>query len=217
MSGRRAKVQHEWACVDGVSGGKNISNAFASKFQNVLNVNPGSSFSPHVTDSLLGDVYFSDDDVLEAILQLKPHKYDSCGISTEHLKFASSVICQPLSAFLTSAVRHGYMPSCIRDSVMSSLLKGNKNPLCSDSYRPIALASCISKVLEILIIHKYSSFLQSSHLQFGPTVGNGKKSGRLLVHIVIDILLFCCAPTLVCVIIIIIIIIIVIERNAITC
>ena len=28
-------------CVDGVSGGKNISNACASKFQNVLNANPG--------------------------------------------------------------------------------------------------------------------------------------------------------------------------------
>ena len=39
-----------------------------------------------------------------------------------------------------------------------------------------------------------------------PTVGDGKKSSRLLVHIVIDILLFCCAPILVCVIIIIIII-----------
>ena len=38
-------------------------------------------------------------------MQLKPHKCDSCGISTEHLKFASSVICQPLSAFLTSVVR----------------------------------------------------------------------------------------------------------------
>ena len=155
-------------CVDGVSGGKNISNAFAS---NVLNANPGSSFSPHVTNSLLGDVYFSDDDVLEAIMQLKPHKYDSCGISTEHLKFASSVICQPLSAFLTSAVRHGYMPFCICDSVMSPLLNGNKNPLCSDNHRPIALASCISKVLEIVIIHKYSSFLQSSHLQFGFKAG----------------------------------------------
>ena len=49
--------------VDDVSGWKNISNAFASKFQNVLNANPGSSFSPHVTDSLLGDVCFSEDDV----------------------------------------------------------------------------------------------------------------------------------------------------------
>ena len=61
-----------------------------------------------------------------------------------------------LSAFLISAVRHGYMPSCIRDSVMSPLLKGNKNPLCSDSFRPIALASCISKVLEILICTLFS-------------------------------------------------------------
>ena len=104
-------------------------------------------------------------------MQLKPRKYDSCGISTEHLKFASSVICQPLSAFLTSAVRHGYMPSCIRDSVMSPL-QGKKICCCSDNYRPIALDSCISKVLEILIIHKYSSFLQSSHLQFGFKAGS---------------------------------------------
>ena len=103
-------------CVDGVSGGKNISNTFASKFQNVFNANPGFSFSPHVTDSLLGDVYFLDDDVLEAIMQLKPCKYVSCGISTEHLKFASSIICQPLSAFLTSAVRHG----CLLASVIVS-------------------------------------------------------------------------------------------------
>ena len=97
-------------------------------------------------------------------MQLKPRKYDSCGISTEHLKFASSVICQPLSAFLTSAVRHGYMPSCICDSVMSPLLKGNKIPLCSDYYYPIALASFITKVLEILIIHKYSFFLSHDFL-----------------------------------------------------
>ena len=64
------------------------------------------------------------------------------------------------------------MPSCIRDSVMSPLLKGNKIPLCSDNYWPIALSSCISKVLEILIIHKYSSFLQSSHHQFGFKAGS---------------------------------------------
>ena len=51
---------------------------------------------------------------------------------------------------------------------MSPLLKGNKNSLCSDNYRPIA----INKVLEILIIHKYSSFLQSSHLQFGFKAGS---------------------------------------------
>ena len=73
-------------CVDGVSGDKNISNLFASKFQNVLNANSGPVFSPLVTDSLLGDVHFSDDDVLQAILQLKPHKFDLCWICAEQLK-----------------------------------------------------------------------------------------------------------------------------------
>lgn len=49
---------HSPPCVDGVPGNKNISNLFASKFQNVLNANPGPLFSPQVTDSLLGDVHF---------------------------------------------------------------------------------------------------------------------------------------------------------------
>ena len=87
--------------------------------------------------------------------------------SAQSTKFASSVISQPLAVFFTSVVRHGYMPACIHDCVMTPLLKGSKNPLCSENYRPIALASCLSKVLEHLILHKYSSYLQSSHLQFG--------------------------------------------------
>ena len=47
-----------------------------------------------------------------------------------------------------------------------------------------------------------------------PTVGDGKKSSQLLVHIVIDILIFYCAPILVCVIIIIIIIIIITTNSS---
>ena len=35
-------------------------------------------------------------------MQLKPRKYDSCGISTVHLKFASSVILSASLCFLTS-------------------------------------------------------------------------------------------------------------------
>ena len=153
-------------CVDGVSGDKNISNLFASKFQNVLNANPSPLFSTQVTDSLLGDVHFSDDNVLDANLQLKPCKNDPCGICTEHLK--KVCLLRHLSASLcSSVVRHGFMPSCICDSVMFPLLKGNKNPLCSDNYCLIALASSLIKVLEVLILHKYSPFLQRSHLQFG--------------------------------------------------
>ena len=102
--------------MDGIPGDRNIANLFASKFEGVLNRNSNTSLTylhspslPSVSDPLLRDVFFSEDDVLEVVLQLKPRKYDASGVCSEHIKFASSVISQPLAAFFTSVVRHGYI------------------------------------------------------------------------------------------------------------
>ena len=46
-------------------------------------------------------------------------------------------------------------------------IKGNKDATCSQNYRPIALASSLSKVLERLIGMKYETFFCSNSLQFG--------------------------------------------------
>ena len=59
------------------------------------------------------------------------------------------------------------MPGCIRDCITTPILKGNKDPSCSQNYCPIALASSLSKILERLILHKYSTYFFSSPLQFG--------------------------------------------------
>ena len=59
------------------------------------------------------------------------------------------------------------MPQCLRDCVLVSVPKKGKNVTCSSSYHPIALASTLSKVLEHVILTKYSSFLCSNPLQFG--------------------------------------------------
>ena len=37
----------------------------------------------------------------------------------------------------------------------------------SDNYRPISLASCLSKVLKRIVLNQYSSFFISHPLQFG--------------------------------------------------
>ena len=59
------------------------------------------------------------------------------------------------------------MPKCFRDCVILPIPKGNKDTTCSQNYRPIALASSMSKVLERLILMKYESFFYSNSLQFG--------------------------------------------------
>ena len=54
-------------------------------------------------------------------------------------------------------IRHGYVPSAIRNCILQSLLKPGKDPCESDSYRPIALAPTLSKVFEWCILIVYNS------------------------------------------------------------
>ena len=160
--------------VDGLCDSKSIANRFATKFSGVLNTHSSvdhdnfHSFAQSSVNSChLSEVSFSDVDVLEAISQLKPKKSDSDGICSEHLRYASSSVAKSLANFFTSVVRHGYMPHCLRDCVLTPIPKSGKDISSSQNYRAIALASSLSKVLEHLILKKYSSFLSTSHLQFG--------------------------------------------------
>ena len=160
--------------VDGLCDSKSIANRFATTFSGVLNTHSSvdhdnfHSFAQSFVNSChLSEVSFSDVDVLEAISQLKPKKSDSDGICSEHLRYASSSVAKSLANFFTSVVRHGYMPHCLRDCVLTPIPKSGKDISSSQNYRAIALASSLSKVLEHIILKKYSSFLSTSHLQFG--------------------------------------------------
>ena len=76
---------------------------------------------------------FSEDDVLQALPRFNGNKTDTYGICSEHLKYASTALSEPLAAFFISVVRHGYMPLSIRDSVLTPIPKGNKNVSCSQN------------------------------------------------------------------------------------
>ena len=121
--------------VDGIHGDSNIANLFASKFRTLLKFNRNSSVSDHrsqnvMSDCNLVDILFTEDSTAEALLNLKPNKVDASGISSEHLKFASPVIAKQFALLFTSIIRHGYMPQCLRDSVIVPIPKGNKDASC---------------------------------------------------------------------------------------
>ena len=104
---------------------------------------------------------------MKALSHLKAGKSDGDGVFAEHLLFASSALISPLADFFSSLVRHGFIPQCLRDCVLIPVPKNNKDVSCSSNYRPIALASSLSKLLEHLILIHYSAFLYTSPLQFG--------------------------------------------------
>ena len=59
------------------------------------------------------------------------------------------------------------MPPLLRDSILVPVPKSNKDTSVSSNYCPIALSSTLSKVLEWMILHKYSEVFVSSYLKFG--------------------------------------------------
>ena len=71
----------------------------------------------------------------------------ACGVTSEHLKVASPVIPDSLASLFTAILCHGYMPKCLRDNVIIPIPKGQKDASLTDNYRPIALASSLSKIL----------------------------------------------------------------------
>ena len=148
--------------IDGVSENSFICNIFSSKYENLLNKHPSgsesvplSTINSLLSSCLLSAVDFLGSDVIKAIGKLKSGKCDSLGVCSEHLKLSSSLIALPLSLYFSSVVRHGYMPKLLSDSVLVPVPKSSKDSTVSSNYRPVALCSTLSKVLEHLILESY--------------------------------------------------------------
>ena len=72
-----------------------------------------------------------------------------------------------LSYIFTAMLRHGYVPTSLRDCVLRPIIKPGKDPSDSDSYRPIALAPTLSKIFEWCILIDHGAAFMTSSLQFG--------------------------------------------------
>ena len=186
-------------------GDTNIANLFAAKFSDTLNKHSSGSRSTllsSVQSSLsaadLSSVFVSEELVSEAIFQLKPHKSDGYNVTSEHLKYASTVIAKPLSSLFTAILRHGYMPECFRDSIIDPIPKGSKDASKSSNYRPIALSSNFSKILERVILSLYQPFFSTSVLQFGFKPGHSTTLCSAMVKNVVSRYIHNGSPVLGC-------------------
>ena len=146
---------------------------WASKLKDLLNTNHNDwrDFSQlingHISFASLSELSVTPVDVRRSLQNLKTGKKDVDNLSSDHLRHAATVIAESLATLFTSILRHGYMPSSLRDCTVIPIPKGLKDASCSSNYRGIAIASTLSKVLEGVILHKYSEFFTSSDLQFG--------------------------------------------------
>ena len=81
---------------------------------------------------------------------------------------ASPEIQVLLSICFNAFIVHEFLPNPLTDTVCIPIIKYNtKNISGKGNYRPIALASVVSKIFEMSLRVKLESFLHSSDYQFG--------------------------------------------------
>jgi len=162
--------------VGGVTGRKEIANRWADHYKELFNSVPNdgiAELSSRISERIRTDETTADSfsvrDVEHAIKQLKKKKSPGPdGLSSEHFLYADRRLHVILSICFNAFVAHGYLPQSVIFSCLVPVLKdktGNSSDM--SNYRPIALTSIVSKILERIVLRKSLSYLTSCDNQFG--------------------------------------------------
>lgn len=165
--------------VDDATNPHDISNLFASKYQelytsvpfdseelNVMrnDINVAIRHSGFDINSIIGCA-----DIKDAIQRLKPGKNDgNLGLGSDYFINACNELCVHIGFLFSSLVVHGVAPKDMLTSTVIPIPKGkNANVTDSSNYRGITLSSIFGKLFDILILSRYGDRLSSSDYQFG--------------------------------------------------
>ena len=160
--------------VGGVSGAEGIGQLWKNHFSGILNSVQDQSLKSSVLSKLTIDDLgampgISVQEVYDAIAYLSSGRSSGHdGLNAEHFKFAGHLCATHLSLCFTMMLRHGYLPSELTKVILVPILKDKTGNISEkDNYRPIALASASSKILETIILNCSKEILQTSDHQFG--------------------------------------------------
>jgi exonuclease III len=168
--------------VCGVREPDRIANLFVDHFGIKSPLGPSHSL-PHVGPEVAREIIFTTkdiDSVVKSMTRGKSPGHD--GLSIEHLKFAGTHMPRVLYMLFNFCVGHSYMPVDMMRTVVVPIIK-NKTGDRSDisNYRPISLATVISKVLDGVLNIQLNRYIKLHDNQFGFRPGLSTESAILSV------------------------------------
>ena len=115
------------------------------------------------------DIVVTTEEVVTAVQKLDTGKSSGLdGIFAEHLLHCSERLLSMLAECITGFFVHGFLPDSMLSTVLVPIIKDKTGRIDRmDNYRPIALASVMSKVVEIILLNRISKLLSPCSNQFG--------------------------------------------------
>ena len=156
--------------IDDSTGKQEVADMWKDHFKNLLNCLKGKNSSNLIKECVFDpNSVINSGEIEDAINKLVGGK--SCGVDgiyAEHLKYASNHYWTAFARCMTSFLVHGYLPESLMSVILVPIIKDKSGKINSkDNYRPIAIASTMSKLLEILLLDRLSNYLLTSSNQFG--------------------------------------------------
>ena len=155
--------------IENATGKKEVVNMWKDHFENLLNCVKKENNSCYPQLEADPGLVLTSDDIEFSINKLATGK--SCGLDgvyAEHLKYCSNGYKILLAKCFSSFLSHGYLPDSIMSVVLVPIIKDKSGKINSkDNYRPIAIASTLSKLLERILLERLSNYLLTSSHQFG--------------------------------------------------
>jgi hypothetical protein len=122
--------------------------------------------------------------VCDIIKSLQPkNSMDIDGISTKLLKFLAIELSWPLAHIFYLSLSNGIFPDRLKSSRTVPIFKSGRNDLC-DNYRPIALLSTLSKILEKMVSVKLVNHLDRNKILYEHQYGfqRQKSTEHSIIH-----------------------------------
>ena len=120
-------------------------------------------------------------------------------MSAEHFVCAHTKISVHLSLLFTAMLTHGHMPSDLMKTAIVTILKNRQSDTSDkNNYRPIAIVTAMSKILELCIMKLIETHLVTSDNQFGFKRQHGTDLCIFTVKSVIKYYNLCNSPVFTC-------------------
>ncbi len=168
--------------VGGAEGDENICEMWADHYRSVFS---RESTTTHNCDKCSKHIFrVTAADVTKCVQKLKSGKSPGLdGITAESIKYAHPVISYLISNVFNACLAHGFIPNEILRVVLVPILKRNNvDASVTKNYRPIALATVMSKIFELLIFRYHHDKLWTQPGQFGYKKGLGTETAIFTVR-----------------------------------
>ena len=156
--------------IENATGQQEVVKMWENHFKTLFNCIKGKNcYNLDVNVEFDPQIEIKPSEIEDAIHKLSRGK--SCGLDgiyAEHLKYSSNSIWSILSKCITSFLVHGFLPDSLMSVVLCPIIKDKAGKINSkDNYRPIAIASIMSKLLERILLDRLDNFVITSSHQFG--------------------------------------------------